>query len=40
MLDSLKDWKASSKSNTDNTLHLELPNMEDVSLIKGHAQLF
>ena len=29
--ESLKEWKASFKSNTDRTSHLELPNTENVS---------
>ena len=38
--DNLKEWNASFKSKTDSTLHLELPNMENVYLSKGYARLF
>ena len=38
--DNLNEWKASFKSSTDNTSHLELPNTENVSLSKGYAKLF
>ena len=38
--DNLKDWNASFKSRTDDTLHLELPNTENLSLSKGYAKLF
>ena len=38
--DSLQEWIASFKSRTDNTSLLELPNTENVSLIKGYARLY
>ena len=38
--DNLNEWNASFKSNTDSTLHPELPNIENVSLSKGYARLF
>ena len=38
--DSLKEWKASFKSKTDITSHLELPNNAKVSLNNGYAKLF
>ena len=38
--DNLNEWKASFKSRTDSISHLELPNTENVSLIKGYAKLF
>ena len=34
------EWNASFKSSTDITLHLELPNIENVSMSKGYANLF
>ena len=37
---SLSEWNASFKSNTDNTSHMELHNTEDVSFNKGYAKLF
>ena len=33
--ESLKEWNASLKSNADKTLHLELPNTENVSFNNG-----
>ena len=33
--DSLSKWKASFRSNTDNTSHLEFPYTENVSLTNG-----
>ena len=38
--DNLNEWSASFKSRTDNTSHLELPNIENVSLSKRYAKLF
>ena len=38
--DNLREWKASFRSNTDNTSHFELPNTENVSLTKGYTKLF
>ena len=32
--DNLNEWKASFKSRTDSASHLELPNMENVPLVK------
>ena len=38
--ESLSEWNASFKSNTYRTLHLELPNTENLSLNNGYAKLF
>ena len=38
--DNFNEWKASFKSRTDKTSHLERPNTENVSLCKGYAKLF
>ena len=38
--ESPKEWNASFRSKTDSTLHLELPNIGNVSLSKGYARLF
>ena len=38
--DNLSEWNAAFKSNTDNTSHLELPNIENVSLIRGMPNCF
>ena len=38
--DSCKEWKASFKSNTDITSHLELSNNAKVSLNNGYTKLF
>ena len=38
--DNLSEWKASFRSNTERTLHFELPNTENMSLTNGYAKLF
>ena len=37
---SCKEWKASFKSSTDITLHLELPSIKKVSFKSEYAKLF
>ena len=37
--DNHNEWNASFKLNTRSTLHLELPNTENMSLSKGYARI-
>ena len=40
LLNNLNEWNAAFKSKTDNTSHLELCSIENVSLSQGEPRLF